>query len=233
MKADAQTARRSGVSPVTRRWLPLSLTLLIALIGYFGAWLPHRAAGLVITGLDLAEYVKFIPQVASGQIALRRELFYLPLLAGSLTAGWLATRRELPRGIRAGFWLAAIPLALAMLPPAWSPGRLRLPEFRLQMLAIVLCLANLLLLPLLRRLPNRLVLALIALLSMASLAAAWGYLQVRPAIAELYRANLALGWGFWANLAGHLATALLAVVELLRPIGPPIARQRGSARGRR
>lgn len=220
MKADA------------RRWLPLSLALLIALIGYFGAWWPHRAAGLVITGLDLAEYVKFIPQVASGQIALRREIFYLPLLAASLTAGWLATRRELPRGIRAGLALAAIPLALAMLPPAWSPGRLRLPEFRLQSAAIVLCLANLLLLPLLRHLPNRLVLALIALFGVASLAAAWGYLQVCPAIAELYRADLALGWGFWANLVGQLATALLAVVELLRPFDARRAQQRWRA-GRR
>lgn len=231
MMADARMPRRPRVSPVARRWLPLSLALLVALIGYFGAWLPHRAAGLVITGLDLAEYVKFIPQVASGQIALRREIFYLPLLAASLSAGWLATRRELPRGIRAGFWLAAIPLALAMLPPAWSPGRLRLPEFRLQLAAIVLCLANLLLLPLLRHLPNRLVLALIALLSVASLAAAWGYLQVRPAIVELYRADLALGWGFWAHLAGQFATALLAVVELLRPGGSPTARLRGRRHG--
>lgn len=223
--------RRPLLSPVARRWLPLPLAMLVALAGYFGAWLPHRAAGLVITGLDLAEYVKFVPQVMSGQIAIHREIFYLPLLAGSLLAGWLATRRELPRWVRAGFSLAAIPLALAMLPPAWSPARLRLPEFRLQIIAIALCLGNLLLIPLLRHLPNRLVCALAALLSVAAaLAPAWGYLQVRPAIAELYRAQAVLGWGFWASLAGQTATALFAVVGLLRPADLPAPRQRWSAR---
>lgn len=218
MSAGAMMKRRAAMSPVARRWLPLVLGLGLGLAGYFGPWLPHRAAGLEISGLDLAEYVKFVPQVASGQIAIRREIFYLPLLAASLTAGWLATRCALPRALRALCWLAAIPLAAAMLPPAWSPGRLRLPEFRLQMLAIALCLANLLLLPLLRHLPNRLLLAGIAVLSMGALGAAWGYVQVRPAIAALYRTEIALGWGVWASLAGHLSAALFASAELLRPV---------------
>ena len=51
----------------------------------------------MITGLDLAEYVKFLPQVASGEIAVRREIFYFPLLAASLSASLLANRRELRR----------------------------------------------------------------------------------------------------------------------------------------
>ena len=51
---------------------------------------------------------------------MRREFFYLPLFAGSLIASLLASRRTLPRWLRVLLGLGAIPLALAMLPPAWT-----------------------------------------------------------------------------------------------------------------
>jgi hypothetical protein len=83
---------------------------------------PHRAAGLIVLGLDLAEYVKFLPQVSGGQIWLAREQFYLPLVAASLSCSLIASRGVLPRPVRWILGLGAIPLALAMLPPAWSPA---------------------------------------------------------------------------------------------------------------
>ncbi|MCX6032905.1 MAG: hypothetical protein NT169_26915 [Chloroflexi bacterium] len=199
------------------RWLPLVLAAAIALAGYFGPWVPHKAAGLVILGLDLAEYVKFLPPVASGQIPMRRELFYLPLLAGSVTASLLAGRRGLPGWSRVLLGLAAIPLALAMLPPAWSPQGLLAAEFRPQVIAMAVCLLLVLALPLTRRLPDRLALAIIAALALAAaVMPAWGFLAVRPAIVELYRRPLPLGWGFWAGAAGNLLLALFAVAEMLR-----------------
>src|SRR5512133_3728589 len=135
-------AHFSNRVPRVRRPHSLLLVLagLIGVAGYFGPWVPHRAAGLVILGLDLAEYVKFLPEVISGQMALTRELFYVPLFAASVSAGLLAGRRTLPALGRALLALAAVPLALAMLPPAWTPASLRTPEYRLQVLAIALCL---------------------------------------------------------------------------------------------
>ncbi|MCB0079731.1 MAG: hypothetical protein KDE47_02315 [Caldilineaceae bacterium] len=59
----------------TLPWL-LPLTLLLILTGYVGPWVPHRVSGLVVTGLDLAEYVKFLPIIRSGQVSLWREGFY-------------------------------------------------------------------------------------------------------------------------------------------------------------
>ncbi|PKO22468.1 MAG: hypothetical protein CVU38_09230 [Chloroflexi bacterium HGW-Chloroflexi-1] len=198
-------------------WLSLILAGLIGIAGYFGPWAPHRAAGLVITGLDLAEYVKFLPQVASGEIAVRREIFYFPLLAASLSASLLANRRELRPWIRFALALAAISLALAMLPPAWNPTTLRLPEYRLQISAIAVCLAALPVSLITRYLPNGVILALVALLALAAtILPAQDFLRVRPAILDLYRSSLPLGWGFWTCIGGNLLLMLTAIAEMIR-----------------
>jgi len=80
-------------TPESRRprqlpWLLVILAAAIGLTGYYGPWVAHRAAGLTVIGLDLAEFVKFLPNMSSGQTAIQREVFYLPLLAGSLTLAW-------------------------------------------------------------------------------------------------------------------------------------------------
>jgi hypothetical protein len=198
-----------------RHWFVVIVAAIAGLAGCFGPWIPHRAVGLVVTGLDLGEYVKFIPQMMAGQIALRREIFYLPLLVGALTAALIASRRSLPGWVRALAGLAAIPLALAMLPPAWSPGTLLQPEFRLQAIAIAICLAMLPAILITRYLPDPLVLMLVALLAVAAaIAPAWGFWQIRPAIEALYRHPLPLGWGFWAGLAGFLLLAFFAAAGI-------------------
>ena len=210
------TPRRLPYQTAARVWLPLIAAGLVGLAGYFGPWVPHRAIGLIVSGLDLGEYVKFIPQVVSGQIALHREIFYMPVLAGSLMASLLASRRTLTRWLRVLLGFAAIPLALAMLPPAWSPASLQLPEFRQQMAAMLFCLIMVPGIAVTRYLPDRLVLVLIAALAMpAAILPAWGFLQVRPAVAGLYRQPLRLGWGFWAELLGFLFVAFWAIAAAL------------------
>lgn len=216
-------ARRDGAKNGAGRAYPALIGLLaLSLAGYFGPWVPHKAAGLVIIGLDLAEYVKFVPQVISGEIPIRRELFYLPLVAGSAIGSLFAARRGLPGWLCALLGFAAVPLALAMLPPAWSPGVLRLPEFRIQLIAILACLAFLPLAQLVfRRAPRSLTLVLAALLALpAAVIPASEFLRLRPALTEIYRAALPLGWGFWANALGFAAFALVAVATALRGSPP-------------
>lgn len=200
------------------RWYLLMIITVLALAGYFGPWVPHPAAGLVITGLDLAEYVKFLPEVMAGQIALLREAFYTPLAAGSLIASLLASRRALPRMLRGLLLVAAASLALAMLPPAWSPATLRLPEFRIQVVAILACLAAVPLTVLTRYLPERLAWTGVGVLSVpAAIWPAWSFLQARPAIQAVYNTELTLGWGFWVSLAGCLVLATLSLAWALSP----------------
>ena len=61
-----QTAKAPGLL----RWLTPA-ACLFALAGYFAPWVDNRVAGLVITGLDLGEYVKFLPAVRNGVISIR------------------------------------------------------------------------------------------------------------------------------------------------------------------
>lgn len=201
-----------------RRCLLLLALAALGLAGYFGPWAAHRAAGLVVTGLDLAELVKFLPEVMSGQIPLLREAFYAPLAAGSLAAALLASRRTPGRLLRVLLLLAAAALALAQLPPAWSPASLQQPEFRIQVFAIAACLLAIPFMPLLRLAPDRPVLAVLAAAALiAALWPAWSFWQVRPAIAAAYNTAPPIGWGFVACLIGQAGFAFASLVFALGP----------------
>jgi hypothetical protein len=207
--------RRLLHSPALAAELVLLGWLLIAL-GYWGPWVPAAAAGLRVLGLDLAEYVKFIAEVRSGQIALTRELFYLPLVALSLSLSLLAHQPalRLPGWARWALNLLAAPAALAMLPPAWTPPLLTEPEFIKQSVAMVVCLALALLSwPLLRRLPAWAaatgVLILAGLAVFPPLAA---FASLSPALDAIYAQTLSPGRGLWQMPLGF---ALLAAGALL------------------
>ncbi len=188
----------------------LPLGALLAFLGYVGPWVDHRVAGLAILGLDLGEYVKFLPEVRSGAIGLWREGFYLPLVAVSLALSLctcLPPRIAAIRGFHwLGWWLlqviAAIVAALNLLPPAWTPQRMLTPEFQQQAAALALCLAAVASGPFLALLP-RLVDGrwLVLLLSLwAAVVPVQQFLAVLPEIATLYNHPLAPGWGMYVML---------------------------------
>ena len=207
--------RRLLRSPALAAALVLLGWLLIVL-GYWGPWVPAAAAGLRVLGLDLAEYVKFIAEVRSGEIALRRELFYLPLVALSLSLSLLAHQPalRLPRWARWTLNLLAAPAALAMLPPAWTPALLATPEFIKQSLAMVVCLMLALLSwPLLRRLPAwAAAAAVLALAGLAVFPPLAAFASLSPALDAIYGQVVPAGRGLWQMPLGF---ALLAAGTLL------------------
>lgn len=189
----------------------LLLGLLAALTGYFAPWIDHRAAGLVITGLDLGEIVKFLPPVRTGAIQLWRPGFYAPLVAASAAALLAAYRREFHLGpwLRIPVLLAALIAAANLVPPAWTPARLLESEFRVQTSALVTLLVALAFSPFLALLPLRAAALLIALLTIAAIVLPiYSVLQVLPVLADLYRQALALAWGPWLMTVGLLILSL-------------------------
>jgi len=185
--------------------------LALTAAGYWGPWVAHRAAALVLPGVDLAEYVKFLPAYRQGQLALIREGFYLPLCALSLALSALAWRPGLgwPSLLRWLAWFAALPAALAMLPPAWSPPVLRLPEFRIQGIAILVCLAAFLASPIVGR--GRLggigyVLAGLSLLALVT--PLWQFWLMVPSLVEVYGRPVTVGRGPLIMAIGLLLVAV-------------------------
>lgn len=205
---------------VTNSWLRFlaPVALLLGLVGYFGPWVAHKAAALVLTGQDLGEFVKFLPDVRAGTVTVRRELFYLPLLAGSLgfTASASHRRWDYPWFLRWLLVILAVPVALSMLPPAWTPQLMLTAEFRLQAIAIAICVAMVLLSPLLRRLPPAALEGATAILALAAaIVPVQRFLRIRPLIDAVYGRPVVLGWGLWLSPIGFGLAALVCVASLL------------------
>ncbi len=213
-------------SPFLPAGLALLGWLLIAL-GYWGPWVPAGAAGLRVLGIDFAEYVKFVAEVRSGQIRLTREVFYLPVVALSLSLSLLAHRPELrfPRWLRWLLNLLAVPAALAMLPPAWTPPLLTTPEFVKQTAAIAVCAGMAALsYPLLRRLPMSLAAgATLGLALLAVVPPLLTFARLSPALDAIYARALPPGRGLWQMPLGF---ALLTASALLPAFTTHAARSR-------
>ena len=192
------------------RWL-LPVALLLSLAGYFAPWVNHRAAGLVITGLDLGETVKFLPAFRDGTISLWRPGFYAPLVAIS-AAALLASYR--PRfhylwTLRSLLLLLAAIAALNLVPPAWTPGRLLEPEFRFQTASLLILLAGTALAPFMALLPDRPTALLVTLLAIAGIGLPlYGFFQILGEIQKLYGQPLAASWGVWLMTLGLILVVI-------------------------
>ena len=221
-------SRERATAPQLVR-LALPLGWLLGAVGYYGPWIAHPTAALALTGVDLGEFVKFLPAVQAGELAVVRQLFYLPPLAVvlgvALLAGAPRLRYSLP--VRAAALVLAVPVSVQLLPPAWSPSSLMTEEFRLQTVALAACWVALAASWLLARLPAWLAGGAAGLLAAAALAAsAWQTWTVKPAIDTLYGQPPPLGWGLFVCLVG-LAVMLLGSLLLAAAAGRARAR-RGS-----
>ncbi|MCR4407831.1 MAG: hypothetical protein NUW24_13080 [Anaerolineae bacterium] len=192
--------KRWGIS----RTAPLGI--LLALTGYWGAWVDHKTAALVLSGLDMGEYAKFLPEVREGSLVVLRELFYLPPLAAALClallVGWLWSRYSLmARVLMLGL---AVGLCLVVLPPyPFVLHALSSAEFRGQFILSVLCLLGVAAAPLYHRLSDRVAQLLLTMLAcLGPLPAIAQFCAIRPALERAYGWPLPIGWGLWVMVVG-------------------------------
>ncbi len=183
-----------------RLWYLALAGSLLVLVGVWGPWVPHQAAGLVLSGWDLNEYVKFLPGVRAGTTSVIRELFYLPVWSTGLGLALLAHRPlegQVGWGRRLALMALGLTLVTLVLPPypfiktAYQSGELQ-GQFYLGLLGGLLVLLS----PLSQRLPDRLLGGLLFLLAgMGGGLALWQFVVVRPKIQALYGSTLGVGWG--------------------------------------
>ncbi len=192
-------------TPRAGRWVLLGGCLLAAAGASFAPWVDRLPAALVLTAPDLAEFVKFLPEVRSGTLLVHRLLFLAPLFVVTLSLPLvvMSPRLAYAAWVRRLALVLVVPLSLTLLPPVWSPGVLLSAEFRLQTMACVLCLALVVVSRWLRHLPPRPLLAFLLCLWLAApLLALWQFWTVQAAVTSAYASPILPGWGAWATAVG-------------------------------
>lgn len=197
----------------------LKLGFSAILLAYLLVWLPQPIVGLSFIGLELGEWVKFLPQVRSGEIAANRNLFYIPPISLSLmmilwTASWPNRRWRtwLMRGLALLVAFLAFPAIEAIRDEPVDQWLLRI-----SLIGGVVIVA--LFIPLLGHLPERKIELLswsgICLLALVGLVLpTWAYLSFKPVISDLIGQNIGIGPGVWLNIGGNLAVVLSALYFL-------------------
>lgn len=194
---------------VVGRWLMLIALLLAAGGASFAPWVDRPAAALKLTAPDLAEFVKFLPEVRNGSLSVQRLLFLLPLFVTSFTLPLVvaSSRLAYPRWARWPILVTVVPLSLTLLPPVWSPAVLMSAEFRLQTIGCIFCLVLVAASRWLRWVPVRILMAILVPLSLAAPAVAfWQFYVVRAPVSQAYAGPIFPGWGTWATIIGFAMT---------------------------
>ena len=194
----------------------LWLALLLIGVGYFGPWVWHKAAGLILSADDLGEWIKFLPAWQSGQLPVMRELFYLPIWLTAIGLGLMAER------ITSKLWKSIV-LVLAVIlvftPLPKYPELLsayREPEFMLTFWTTVLAFLLTVVFTFFgSRLPDRVEAILWIVIGVsAALFAPWMFGRAMPDIDRLY--HYSIGWGIVAVVSGGVLMAVIGGVLLLR-----------------
>jgi hypothetical protein len=217
------------------------LLLGLALVGYWGPWLIHSTAPLILNGYDLSEWVTFLPPVRdgslfptltlplSGSIYLARLVFFIPL---ACVAGLLGLTASRYRGHTAPYlraWWSDVlprsPLSWALLGLAGVCCFIVLPPYEAYVRAdyraeywpqMVMAGLTAVLIMSAFVLPSELKdVAQISLALVGLGVGAWTLMSVRPtALALLPVGWVRLGWGWGATLAGLAGLAGLGLAHL-------------------
>lgn len=210
MRVDRTSIRSKSITAYL-----LLVSLLAVVPAYWGPWVGHNTAALRLSGQDLGEFVKFIPEIRRGQSHFPRQLFYLPPLACCACLAAIAANRHLPypRWLRLGMLFLALLVLPGLLPPAWGhPRELFTAEFVLQGLAFMLGVLLVLAHGLFRRVPPvPLAVALGVLALIGLVPAQWAFWAIRPRIWAVYDTpTIYLGWGLWLMQAAWFAVWIAA-----------------------
>ena len=198
----------------------IRISFTIILLGYFLVWLPQPVVGLSLIGLEIGEWVKFIPQVRQGDILPSRNFFYLPpVTLGAMMALW--TVRWSNRWWRT--WVirgTALLIALLALPAIESFRDEPVSQWILRILFIGVVPISILLATIYaskESVPDTVPWAyFIGLGLIGALFPLWIYLAIRPVVGEIIGSKVGFGVGILLNILGHGLLGALGIINLSR-----------------
>ncbi|MBN1260988.1 MAG: hypothetical protein JXB35_09940 [Anaerolineae bacterium] len=185
----------------------------IALAGYFGPWIGHRAAALAWNAYDLFDIVRVLPEIETFALVVDIQTLRLPLVGLAVLLP-LALHRLRP-GWR---WLATVVslfILINTLPPypqiigAWSKPGWRVP-FWWGSAGMAAAAGLAAFGPRLGRWRPWLGMGWVLLTGIPAFITLQ---RLLPAIRRLYAAPVMPGWGYWTCAAGLLGLALLFCCE--------------------
>lgn len=205
--------------------LLIRLSFTFILLGYFLVWLPQPAAGLSFIGLEIAEWVKFIPKVQAGNFFPSRNFFYLPpttlaMMMAMWTAGWSnnSWRTWITRAL-------AVLISLLVFPAFESIQGEPVSQWQIRIFFIFLVGASVVLAAYYSRENSRLpesvpwsyflVVGFIGLILPL-----WSYLAIRPLAEAIIGGHVGIGIGLVLNFIGHLLLVLLSLLYIVGRTSP-------------
>jgi|GEM_PF-712776 len=208
-----------------------TLSVLLALFGYWAPWLTHPAAALRLNGYELSEWVTFLPGVRDGSLPFNRLAFLIPLACLALLLAIAASRFRPTATPPTSSWLRPkwpssvvgwVLLVLALLccytvfpPYPYLFSAYADPEFQLQFFVALATLFGLILTLYLPVGLNSVLQILLAGLGGAY--GLWTLLAVRPVASALLNAPWAIGLGWFVMLAGFVGLIISGVAYFFSP----------------
>jgi hypothetical protein len=201
-----------------------TLALALAWIGVWGAWIPHKTAGLTQNAVDLAQWSGLLMDVQSGPLGAVPDLLRVGVALGLLALAAAAGALENAAARWAAHIAAALP-GLVLLPP--YPAVLRpwtaeaLPRFLIAA-GLWAGVAASLLVKRLRARTRRAAAA--ALATGGAVLGGWTFTLLRKPFTAHYAAPIPPGWGVAAFAGGLIIAAALEAAGAARRAreAPPV-----------
>ncbi len=200
------------------------LALALAWVGLWGAWIPHKTAGLTQNAVDLASWSGLLMDVQSGPLGAVPDLLRLGIALGLLALAVAAGALN-NAALRWAARIAAALPGLVLLPP--YPAVLRpwtaeaLPRFLIAAGLWLGIAASLLV----KRLPPRIRRTAAAALAIGGAAlGGWTFALLRKPYTAHYAAPIPPGWGVAAFVGGLAIAAALEATGAVRRAreAPPV-----------
>lgn len=188
-------------------WLLAGFVLI--LVGYFLPWFKLQAAGLTLIGLDISEWLKFMPQFATGELPNRNYFYLPPITLGAMLIVWsLLHDMDKWRGwliSAAGCLIACIALPALEALPLNADKFADYTEWRFRLVLIGLIFGLAVFRPIMARLPRNLLLSALAGLALCGSIFPGRLLYLsRSTYIFWLRLTPNLGLGFGFHLLGTL-----------------------------